>query len=762
VQGVGFRPTICREAQRAGLTGSVQNRTGTVRIVLEGRKAAVEQFLHDFPARLPLQARLDALHTMRHEEIEHQDRRAVFEIIPSLATGEDHVVIPADLAMCSHCATEIFDPDDRRYGYPFTTCTDCGPRYTVVNGMPYDRQRTTLAEFPLCDQCREEYTNPADRRFHAESIACPRCGPNVWLINEHGERIEQNPIRTARQMLAEGRILAVRGIGGYLLAAHAFDEQAIMTLRERKCRPHKPFAVMAPSLDIIRRYCEVPDAAATLLLSPGAPIVILALCSDRSTENRRLPTKLITPDTQTLGIMLPTSPLHQLLLQPLNHDPVPAFDMLIMTSANKHSEPICISNDGAREHLTGIADGMLMHNREINLRNDDSVCIIQGQQPQVWRRARGYAPEPIRLTHPLKQTVLAMGGELKNTLALATGYEAVLSPHIGDLETPSARKAFQKVLTDLPAFLRIQPACVALDLHPDMYSVIQGLALAKSRQIPVIRVQHHHAHAVSCMAEHGLAHSLALVFDGTGLGTDGLIWGAELLDVYEGGYTRLATFAPTALPGGDVAIKNPARQLIARWLEAGNDIPQAWLKELQVSEEELSVWRTQVKKGIHAPQTHAAGRLFDAFSVLLGLAPRYITYEGQAAIRLEGCANPDASNLSSGELPFNTYEKDALLYIDWAPLFSRFSQKIPLKEDPGALAWSFHRAVARAAIQMVQYGLAHTKTRDIVLSGGVFMNRILTKMLLEKLSSLGLNACIHSKVPPNDGGIALGQAVIAG
>ncbi|NCC50975.1 MAG: carbamoyltransferase HypF [Spartobacteria bacterium] len=761
VQGVGFRPAICREATRADLGGSVCNRMGTVRIVLEGPDPDVAHFLASIPRILPAQARIQILRIISREEIAPDDVSPVFSIIASRSEGESQVVIPADLAVCAHCAKEVFDPKNRRYGYPFTTCTDCGPRYTVVNAMPYDRERTTLARFLLCDECRAEYSDPSDRRFHAESIACPRCGPHIWLEDTEGMLIDTEGLETARQMLDAGRILAVRGIGGYLLAANAFDRQALRTLRERKHRPHKPFAVMAASMSVIQRYCEVPASARALLTSPRAPIVILPL-RDTPAAARALPADLMAPDTKTIGIMLPTSPLHHLLLTPLIGDRTPAFELLIMTSANKRSEPICIHNQEARERLAGIADALLMHDREINLRNDDSVCAMQGRQPQVWRRARGYAPEPIELAHPLARAVLAMGAELKSAIALASGERVMLSPHIGDLETPEAVDSLRQVTASFPEFLNIQPQCVAVDLHPDMHSVRLGRECAEARGIPVFPVQHHHAHAVSCMAEHGLTESLALVFDGTGLGTDGHIWGAELLAVNRSGYKRLATFAPSALPGGDASVLRPARQLAARFLETGLDISEGWREQLQVTHEEIEVWQIQVQKRLHAPLTHAAGRLFDAFSVLLGLAPPDITYEGQAAIRLEACAETCPDKRKRATLPFDMYEKNDMLHIDWSPLFASYADTIPRASDRAALAWRFHQTVATAALRMIEYALARTPVRDVVLSGGVFMNRILTVLLSTRLKKAGLRVFCHQNVPPNDGGIALGQAVIVG
>jgi hydrogenase maturation protein HypF len=760
VQGVGLRPALYLLAQESGLHGWVQNRTGVVRLRLEGEAEAIDAFMLRLPQALPPNARLDAVSEVESGVLPEGGGSHDFRILPSSVSGRPTVVIPADLAICPDCRAEVKDPGNRRYGYPFTTCTRCGPRYTVVESMPYDRDRTTLSVFPLCPACREEYENPRDRRFHAESIACPRCGPQLALLDLHGEKLGGDPLRASRQALARGETVGVRGIGGFLLAADAFSRPALQALRARKRRPHKPFAVMAADLQTVRRYCEVPPQAEALLTSPEAPVVILDVLPE-AVRGAGLPLDLLTPDAPTLGVMLPTTPLHLLLLTPLEGDPVPAFELLVMTSGNRGGEPICLTNAEALDRLSGIADLLLSHDREINLRADDSVAVIQRGGPQLWRRARGYAPNAVLLPRPLSKCVLAMGAELKNTVAVGFEDRVVLSPHIGDLEAPEALDGLERVARALPLFLERRPEAVAVDCHPDMHATRLGRRIAAEAELPVAEVQHHHAHAMAALAEHGEEAGLALVMDGTGLGPDGTIWGAELLAVCLEGFERLATFAPVPLPGGDMAVRRPARQAVARWYDAGVVPEEEVLLHMGVSVEEAAVWRQQCGKGLNAPLTHAAGRVFDAFSAALGLAPETVTYEGQSAVRLEAAARRcgPACGLT---LPFAQSERSGCLLIDWRDAFA-------LLAEPGAVAgrecaWALaaHRALAEAAWRMINFGLERQGVDVVALSGGVFMNRILNDLLVPRLEAAGVRVLVHRRVPPNDGCIALGQAVVAG
>ncbi|MBN1670644.1 MAG: carbamoyltransferase HypF [Kiritimatiellae bacterium] len=760
VQGVGFRPTVHRLAVEAGLGGSVRNRSDCVRLELKGPAGAVGDLLARLPAALPALARVDGIRVVKRVPLDVARAPGPFRIRSSSTGRAAHVAIPADVAACPECLADVYDPANRRYGYPFTTCTRCGPRYTVVRAMPYDRARTTLARFPLCPVCRAEYDNPADRRFHAESIACPVCGPRIALLDAGGRPVEGDPLREARAALAAGRIVAIRGIGGFLLAVDAFDRAAVSELRRRKRRPHKPFAVMAAGPETVRRYCRVSPPALELVRSARAPIVILD--TNASPAGRELPLDLLTPDAGTLGVMLPNSPMHKLLFDPLDGDPVPAFDLLVMTSGNRRGEPICTGNDEALARLVGVADLFLVHDREIALRNDDSLCVLRAGRPQVWRRARGYAPDPVRLAAPLARAVLALGAEYRNAIALGRGAEVVLSPHVGDLDTPEAADGLEQAADRLPRFLEHEVAIVAVDRHPDMASTRLGVRLAAERGVPLVRVQHHHAHAVACMAEHGLCEALALVFDGTGLGTDGTIWGAECLHVAPGGYTRLATFEPAPLPGGDAAVRRPARQLVGRWEQAGVAVAPDRLSRLGVSERERAVWTAQAARGLNAPLSHAAGRLLDSMAAALGLAPERVTYDGQPAVRLEAAARRCTHGMARAALPFRCVERAGMLRVDWTESFRRLEEPAGGYADACCAAAAVHEAVARAAVAMVRYALDRVRVRTLVLSGGVFMNGILADRLANDPALNALDLRLHRAVPPNDGGVALGQAVVAG
>ncbi len=760
VQGVGFRPTVFRLANEAGLGGSVQNRAGTVRIVLEGPPGSIEPFMARLPEALPPNAVIDELSLCSKERIAPDTPLQPFTISGSDSDDAAVVSIPPDLAMCCDCREEIVDPTGHRYGYAFTTCTACGPRYTVVNGMPYDRRRTTLSVFPMCAVCRSEYEDPTDRRFHAETIACPECGPRLRFESLHTGPQDGAPLRNARRALANGGIVAVRGLGGYLLACDARSALALHRLRERKKRPHKPFAVMAADLGVILGICDMSSAATEQLTSARGPIVILDVRDPDNTEFS-FPLDLITPDAPTLGVMLPTTPLHYLLAHPLEGDSVPRFDLLVMTSGNRAGEPICLNDTEARERLYGIADYLLTHDRDINLRNDDSLCILQDDTAQVWRRARGYAPETISLKEALPRCVLATGAELKNTIALGYDRRVVLSPHVGDLETPEALDGLETVVSCFPRFLNKAPDAIAVDLHPDMHSTRVGERLAREQGVPLARVQHHHAHAAACMGEHHRATALSLTFDGTGLGTDGAIWGAELFDVTPETVTRLATFRPVRLPGGDAAVVEPARQLVARWVDAELEIDDAWLGSLGIKAGDVAVWETQCEKRINAPLTHAAGRLFDAFAAALHLMSGPVTYEAQAPVRLEAAAGRCGEKVSL-EIPYGTEDVDGLFRIDWRPAFRFVASERISEEDKPVYAMAFHQAVAAAAVEMVEHALYKSEARVIALSGGVFMNRILTQLVRDDLRDLGLDVLTHRVTPPNDGGVAFGQALIAG
>ncbi len=761
VQGVGFRPTLYRLANSANLGGWIKNTSGGVNLCLIGDVANIADFIENLHNNIPTQSQINKITTIEKKDISHNysdptdptNPTLKFEIIDSSVSNVKKIVIPADIAMCKECKKEILNCENRRYGYPFTTCTNCGPRYTVVNDMPYDRERTTLADFPLCNECKKEYKSPENRRFHAESMACPKCGPSLSLVNNKAEKIiTENQLFQARQLISEGNILAVRGVGGYLLAVDAFNRNAICELRKRKNRPDKPFALMFKDIETVFKYCKFDSNIVKLLKSPEAPILIAEV-----NEICELPIDLISPDTKTLGVMIPYSPLHKLIFEQLKDDKTPHFEVLIMTSGNKGGEPICISNEDAIKNLANIADFMLCHNRKINLRNDDSIVTIQLQKPQTWRRARGYAPNPLNINVKLQKNIIAMGADLKNSIAVGYDNEVVFSPHIGDLETLEAINSCKNIAKSLPLFLKKNIDLIVTDFHPDFNSTKLGNEIATKLDVPIVKVQHHHAHAVSCMAEHNLTNAIALIFDGTGLGLDKNIWGAELFHIksFEDDIKRLATFAPVHLPGGDNAVLEPKRQLIARLLNADIKITNTILEKYNISEEECRIWTQQCKNNINAPLSHSAGRLFDAFATFLGIAPETITYEGQAAISLEAYAKSAISSIKLN-IPFQTSEKDNMLTINWKEAFQHDYNK----QNINNVAMAFHQAVADSAIKMIEYALSHCETSNIVLSGGVFMNKILNNLIAKSANRLNLNIFIHNRVPPNDGGIALGQIIL--
>ncbi len=723
-----------------------------MRMVLDGPAASVDGFIMNLEKVLPPKARLEEFHVISREPIQRVSAAEWFRILDSSSEGAMRISIPADLAVCTDCMKEVFHSHSRFYRYPFTTCTNCGPRYTVVEAMPYDRERTALKSFPLCGTCLGEYTEPSNRRFHAESIACPECGPGLFWAGSNGEGMQvEDPLAEARKAIKAGHIVAVKGLGGYLLAADAFNRIALERLRRAKHRPHKPFAVMGRSIEAIGRECMVSKEERELLTSSQAPIVVL-----RTRAGTSLPVDLLAPGLGNLGVMLPTTPLHALLANPTGDDTIPPFDFLLMTSGNRAGEPICIENEEAFSRLSGIADFFLCHDRGINLRNDDSLAVVNGAEVQLWRRARGYAPESIPMGGPLERTVLGMGAGLKNAICLGFGDEAVLSPHIGDLETPEALDGLELVARKFPEYFGRMPGLIAVDLHPDMQSTRLGRRLAGELEVPVVEIQHHHAHALSVMCEHRLEEAIAIVFDGTGLGTDGTIWGGELLHVEGGRWERLGTFAPSELIGGDAAVIRPALQLIARFWSAGLEVDEDWAGRLGVEENELETWRIQCKMGLNTFTTHSVGRVFDAFSAGLGTSPPRITYEGQAAILLEAEAwKARGGGLMPADMEMEV--KEGLLTVDTAPLFQALHGEMPGKEDMPFWAARFHHAMIKAALGMAEFAADVKGALPVVLSGGVMMNRYLTSGLTAGLRKMGMEVYSHRLVPPNDGGISLGQ-----
>jgi hydrogenase maturation protein HypF len=694
VQGVGFRPFVYGLAARHGLTGFVLNDGEGVVVEAEGETDALDRFAAAIAAEAPPLARVDSVTA---ESVPARGDRE-FRIETSAASGRS-ALIPADVATCDDCLRELFDPRDRRYRYPFVNCTQCGPRFTIVVDVPYDRPKTTMAGFPLCENCRREYEDPTDRRFHAEPIACPVCGPQLSM-----------PLEDAVAVLLGGGILAVKGLGGYHLACDAGDESAVARLRARKVREDKPFAVMTASPDGLAHVAPEEQA---LLESRERPIVLVRRRSDAPLAPS------VAPGTPWLGLVLPYTPLHHLLCSDFDGP-------LVMTSGNRSDEPIAFDDAEAAERLAGIADAFLVHDRPIHRRCEDSV-VCAGFPV---RRSRGFVPSALRLPVAARRPLVAAGAELKSTFCVARGDEAFLSAHLGDLDTELAYRAFA---TDLELYLRmldVRPEVVAHDLHPEYLAT----KWAQEQDAELVGVQHHHAHAAACLAEHGeTGPALAVVFDGTGFGTDGTLWGGELLRCDLTGFERVAHLEPVPLPGGEAAIREPWRVAAMHLERAGLPVPFARWELVRASLE------------VNAPLSSGMGRLFDAVAALLGLREQ-VTYEGQAAIELEQLAG------DAGAAPYDWR------FGDGTALIGLVHADLDAGRPRGQIAAAFHETVACATAEACA---AAGDAVLVVLSGGTFQNLRLLASTRRRLEELGFRVLSHERVPPNDGGISYGQAAVA-
>jgi hydrogenase maturation protein HypF len=742
VQGVGMRPFVWRVARDCGVGGRVRNGTSGVTVEAFGPAAALARFEARLRAEGPPSARVVSFQV---EEIPAEEERE-FAIEASRGADERRVTIPPDLSTCASCLAEVLDPADRRFHYPFTNCTDCGPRFTIVRDVPYDRAATTMAPFRMCPACEREYASPADRRFHAEPNACPACGPRVALRRRDGARVEsRDPIADAGVALSAGAIAAVKGIGGFHLACDATSDEAVRRLRERKRREEKPLAVMVRDLEEAGRLAHLSREERALLSSPERPVVLV---------RRRAGSGLaagVAPDAPTVGLLLPYSPLHHLLL-------AAAGRPLVMTSGNLSEEPIAYRDEDALARLSGIADLFLVHDREIEARADDSVARIVAGRPLVMRRARGFVPRPVLVSHPFRRPVLACGAHLKNAVCLAAGSEATLGPHVGDLENLETLRSFEESVARLERFLRLRPEVLAHDLHPDYLSTRYARARSRAEGIPSIAVQHHHAHAVAAMAEHGLdGPVLALTWDGSGLGTDGTAWGGELLLAWRDRFERLATFRPIPLPGGDRAVREPWRVALAVLDEAfDGDAPLAAFPALSaVPASDRETVRRMIATGLNSPAAHGAGRLFDAVGAI-ALGRGISRHEGQVAIALDAAADEAVS----GRLPFSLDTSTTPWQLDWRPLVRAAADETAGGSGPGAVSMRFHRALAAAGAELVRTGAERHGRLPVVLAGGVFQNARLAEILLGELSGR-FDVYLPGQVPPGDGGIALGQAVVA-
>ncbi len=743
VQGVGFRPFVYNLAQRYGLCGWVRNTSEGVDIHAEGDADALARFINGLRTDAPPLAHIDSIVVRDCPP----DGHTTFAIHTSAQVRGAAQPISPDIAICADCLRELRDPTDYRYRYPFINCTNCGPRFTIIQDIPYDRAATTMSAFAMCPTCAAEYHDPANRRFHAQPIACATCGPQVWLEIDR-QRIDGDAaiVRTA-SLLRAGKILAVKGIGGFHLACDATNADAVAELRRRKHRIDKPFALMMADMAQVRAYCVVDDFESALLTSTAAPIVLLR---PHTTPHDSLPpiAPQVAPRQNTLGVMLPYTPLHVLLFDE-------GLPPLVMTSGNHSEEPIVTDNDAAREALAPLVDGYLMHNRDIHIRTDDSVIrVFQGAELPI-RRSRGYVPFPVKLPFNAPP-ILAVGGEMKNTFCLTRDNYAFMSHHIGEMGNYATLQSFEQGIAHFERLFRTAPVLIVDDLHPDYMATRYAKARAESENLSRVSVQHHHAHVAACMVENGLDGTrpvIGVCFDGTGYGTDGTIWGGEFLVADYHTFTRAAHFKAMPLPGGDAATRKPARIAYAYLLAAGLDADDESLPHHQaLSAVERGVIRRQIEQGINTPLTSSVGRVFDAISALLGVCYA-TTYEGQAAIELEALADARAD----GVYPLAA---DARGVIDPAPLLAACLDDLRAGVPVSVIAGRAHNSIAALITRVCQRIAAETDVHEVALTGGVFQNVTLLSKTVPLLEAAGLQIYTHRQVPPNDGGLALGQAVI--
>ncbi|MCI4661387.1 MAG: carbamoyltransferase HypF [Neomegalonema sp.] len=751
VQGVGFRPFVWRIAREEGLTGSVLNDGSGVLAEAFGPQAGLARFLERLQGEAPALARVEHVSSAPLIGKVAPDAFTIAQSLPgAVSTG----IVP-DAAMCSACRAEIEDKGARRYRYPFTNCTECGPRLTIIEAIPYDRAATSMKVFAMCPACRAEYEDPSDRRFHAQPIACPDCGPRVWLEDPSGHCLEGDPIAKAGAALSQGRILAIRGLGGFHLACDATDPAAVALLRARKHRPDKPLAVMVQDLAAARALAHVSDEAAKALTSPAAPIVLLPMIGGALAQG-------VAPEQDHIGLMLAYTPLHHLLLSA-------AARPLVMTSGNLSSEPQAISNDAARARLSGLCDLLLLHDREIVRRVDDSVVQSAPGGPLVLRRARGLAPSPLRLPDGFADTqdVLALGGDLKAAFCLLGAGRAILSEHLGDLEEPQTQGEYLERLADYQRLFAFAPARVALDAHEGYFS--SRLGQEAFGALPQVRVQHHHAHLAACLVENGHdpadGKAVGIVLDGTGMGSDGTLWGGEILVGDYTGFERAAHFLPVALPGGDRAAREPWRVAIAHLRAA---FGEAWRERCTASglvtlgaHKGAAMIEQMITRGLNAPLSSSAGRLFDAVAAVLGIAPERQSYEGQCGMTLEALARGAGDETGFYALEREGAGAGAGTVLSWCGLWQGLLEDMARGVSPERLSRRFHNTLIEALSQTAAQAAAEQGLDKVALSGGVMQNAVLRTGLADRLRQRGLTPLMHSQIPASDGGLALGQAAIA-
>lgn len=796
VQGVGFRPFVYRLAVEEALAGQVGNTSEGVCIELQGPSAAVERFLRRLHDELPPLARLTRLERTELP-VDEALRGTAFRIVQSTGRSGHSVLISPDVGICPDCLREMRDPGDSRYGYAFTNCTNCGPRYTITRAIPYDRATTSMACFPLCPRCAAEYGDPLNRRFHAQPVACPVCGPRLWFVRASDADRGAPPAREAAQpgqalaeavaVLRQGGILALKGLGGFQLACDARRDEAVASLRQRKNRPHKALAVMLPDMEAARACCALAPEHEALLCSPEKPIVLCPLREDVAGGGL---SPLLAPDTDSLGIMLPYTPLHVALFDALARE-APLPPALVMTSANPRGEPLCLGNREALARLRHEADAFLLHDRDILVRVDDSVTALfpgdraEGAAPFFHRRARGYVPRPVLLDLADAQspTVCGAGAQLKATFCLTRGKDAFVSQHIGDLENLPTARFYEEASAHLERLLEVCPALFVCDLHPDLHSSRWARDRARAEGLPLLPLQHHAAHAAAVLAEHGrLDGALALCLDGTGLGTDGSIWGGELLVMELGAvrWERRGQLSPFALPGGEAAIREPWRLALAlrellgqeglpaSWDEAGRPAVAAWGADAlpaaarRSARQQAPLLREMLRRGVNCPLTSSCGRLFDAVSAELGICLT-TSYEGQAAIRLETLARrQDARPLDAGEDTVDALlrpplDDGATWQLDAASLFA-LAQRDAARYGAATAALRFHERLALGLARLAARLAAMTGFRTVALAGGCLQNLLLARLLVRALRAWELHPLLPRELPPGDGGLSLGQA----
>jgi len=748
VQGVGFRPFVYRLASELHLRGWVANSAQGLLIEVEGGRESLEQFMLRIESDKPPGAVIQGL------DVSFLPPAGLgpFAIRPSSEGGPKSAFVLPDIATCADCLREIFEPGDRRHLYPFANCTHCGPRFSIIESLPYDRRNTSMKKFAMCADCEREYHDPHDRRFHAQPNACPSCGPHLELWDPDGDALAKrhDALLGAASMVREGRIVALKGVGGFQLLVDARSDDAVRRLRERKHREEKPFALMYPALESARSDCRISQLEERLLLSSEAPIVLLERKSPTSNLNPQI-APAVAPNNPCFGVILPYSPLHHLLMHELGFP-------IVATSGNLSDEPICTEQDEAVQRLQGIADAFVVHNRPIVRHVDDSVVRVMLGRELVLRRARGYAPLPIGqgIKEPAEDirapSTLALGAHLKNAVALSTGGSVFVSQHIGDLETQQANVAFRKAASDLPRLYDAVPKIIVCDLHPDYSSTRHAHGL----EAQTISVQHHYAHVLSCMAENDLeAPVVGVAWDGTGLGTDGTIWGGEFLSINETFVQRVAHLRQFRLPGGDAAIRQPRRSALGLLYEIFGDeaFNRGELIPLQsFSGKELRMLKQMLRNGINAPITSSAGRLFDGVAALIGLRQE-VRFEGQAAMELEFAVSPNIT----GAYQF-AVQAGAPLVVDWEPAVLGVLEDLAHGETIGVIAAKFHNGLA----DMIAAVAREVGQPRIVLTGGCFQNKYLTEETARRLLDKGFQVYCHRRVPPNDGGIALGQIAAAG